>query len=160
MERTKIIVATFGTWLSDQSRRDDPVGHVAAVWVAAEGNRPRVHSPTGILNWLVSDPERAVYEPNLRQAVDEYHAHREGRPLQAVPDISTQGQQDKLEYIQIELASIRRLIMTVMAALGIEAPGADETSPVSQPSWAGLAADWATLAAVADWTEDEAAGGS
>jgi hypothetical protein len=139
-------MATFAAWLTAQSGRQDPVGAVASLWVQHEGSRPKVHSPKGIENWLVSDVDRAGYRGALRVAVDEYNGQR---ALAAVPD-HLMPKPDKLEEIIQRLSVIEHKLDALAAHEGMDlAEGVSQLDPV----------DWNGLAAVAEWgAQDEAAG--
>src|SRR4030095_15634625 len=68
-------MATFTSLLADQEGRpeQDPVGWLARQWKAAEGNRPRVSSPTGVkrhLTTLAPDTGTEPWLESLARAVD------------------------------------------------------------------------------------------
>lgn len=72
-----MIMATFAQWLAEQEGRpeDDLTGQLARLWKAAEGDRPRVSSPTGMQRWLLATQVEGGDEM-IKTAVAEYHAKR------------------------------------------------------------------------------------
>jgi hypothetical protein len=103
-------LATFGTWLTEQVHRTDEVGQLARAWRDAEGNRPKVHSPSGIQKWLEATTDYKLTRPWLDVTLAEY---RDGRaPLSAAQDTPLPGW----------LLRIEAKLDTVMTALGLTLP--------------------------------------
>jgi hypothetical protein len=100
-------MATFGSWLKDQSGRDDEVGQFAAWW-GKEGDS-RVHSPSGIEKRLGVMPGGEQARPAYLEALHEYQGQRiaetaqrheeRGRQLHSVPEPGA-DQQEQLPYEQ------------------------------------------------------------
>jgi hypothetical protein len=103
-------MATFGSWLKDQSKRPegDPV-RAFAYWWDREGDS-RVHSPSGIEKRLNTMPGGEDWRPAYLAALHDYQGERiaetaarheaEGRHLNAVPD--PQPPSDQGEQLQFD----------------------------------------------------------
>jgi hypothetical protein len=140
-------MATFAQWLDEQKTRQDPVGEAARIWVAAEGGRPRVHSPSGVHRWFrESDAEGAraePAEPMLLRALEEYRNQRS-------PQVTADALASLTEATSALAAKIDRILdgqRLIMAKLGIvppqDTPVPAPAQAVSEPAEAGETTDMA-----------------
>jgi hypothetical protein len=146
-------VATFSSWLTRQSNRDDDVGALARKWAAAaaSGDRPKVHTPSGIGRWLQNLPEQGdtpKFAGWISQATQEYNLSRIGDdPGQGDPAL-----RGVITRTDERLAAIERYLLALLADRGIHAdagtPGGPET-PLAAPE-----APWQRLYGLADFTPE------
>lgn len=122
-------MTTYSKWLEMQSGRDDMIGEVAKIWAAAgqTGNRPKVHSPTGVANWFAeqyhAEPERvAAYKQAIEAGMTERQREATAH-LHAVPPAGDPvGSQIVvvLQAMQVLLEAHSRQLERVELALGID----------------------------------------
>lgn len=145
-------MATFQSWLMNQVDRTDPVGELARSWSDDKkiGKTPKVSSPGGIASYFELRSQGTTdwadtWRPRMEATVDAYHASRSDQAAQPP------GSMDMLRRMQVQLDRIETDTSRIAAVLGLDPLDDSQDGQVTVQL---LAADWPTLAAVADYTEE------
>lgn len=117
-------------------------GDLARLWKKAEGNRPRVSSPSGIQTWLLNHPdvEPEAADRMMRATVDLYHSQR--GDLRVVPDPEAQASTDaRLDGLAGQLGRMAGDLQMIKLALGIGEQVPAYADPLATPEAALASAE-------------------
>jgi hypothetical protein len=149
-------MATFQQWLTAQVAREDWPGTIARIWRDAEGNRPKLHSPSGIHRWLQDSSGQwsDQVEHGWDVTLAEYRQLKDGPALSVVGDAAEPG--PVVRTIAIALAQMQLQLDAICQHFGI---AYEQPAPEHEPAFTDpLATPEQAEAAIADYAAQQAAG--